>query len=97
MAAATKKIGLAHVARRTRLSTQTVCHILNPKRRDRYADTTVRRVLRAADDLGYRPNRAARALVTGRTQLVGLWVLEFRSSHYARVLHHLEEAVRSGG
>jgi LacI family transcriptional regulator len=97
MAAKKPKVGLATIAQRTRLSTQTVCHILNPQRRHRYAAATVRRVLRAADDLGYRPNRAARALVTGRTQLVGLWVLQFRSSHYARVLHHLERCVRLAG
>jgi LacI family transcriptional regulator len=83
------QVSLAHIARRTRLSAQTVCHVLNPQRRARYAPATVERVLRAADALGYRPNRAAQALVTGRTHLIGLWSWNLGSAYYAWMLSEL--------
>lgn len=45
------------------------------------APETRARVLAAAEELGYHPNLAARALVTGRTGLVGFW-MDLRYSRY---------------
>jgi len=36
------------------------------------SEETRRKVLAAAEALGYRPNRLARSMVTGRTQTIGL-------------------------
>jgi LacI family transcriptional regulator len=56
-----------------------------------------KRILAAAQKLGYRPNPHARALKHGRTGIIGLWVPDQISSHYTRVareLNHLAKAAR---
>jgi LacI family transcriptional regulator len=44
------------------------------------------RVLEAAEKLGYQPNQAARALMTGRTGLVGFWMCLGYSRYRSHVL-----------
>jgi len=65
-------------------------------------DSTREAVLRAADELGYIPNRAARALVTRRTDSVALVVSEpeeriFNQPFFARIVRGISEAVTSSG
>ncbi len=57
------------MARRAGVSRATVSHILNGQG-DRFSAETVSRVRRAAEDLGYVPSSAGRALVRGRSDLV---------------------------
>jgi len=90
-------IDLDEIASQAGLSKQTISHILNTNRQSKYAPETVRRVVGLADRLGYRPNRAARALSTGKTNLVGLWMNEARTPYYAEILKHLDEQVRAHG
>ncbi|GAB2961690.1 LacI family DNA-binding transcriptional regulator [Saccharothrix stipae] len=61
---------MADVARLAQVSHQTVSRVLNGHPHVR--DQTRMRVRAAIDQLGYRPNRLARALVTGRSQLIGV-------------------------
>ncbi|MBC6458227.1 LacI family DNA-binding transcriptional regulator [Actinomadura sp. HBU206391] len=49
-------------------------HLVNPETRAR--------VLAVADELGYRPNRAARALTTGRTHNIGLIVADIANPFF---------------
>jgi DNA-binding LacI/PurR family transcriptional regulator len=58
---------------------------------------TLERVRDAIDELGYRPNQAARALVTSRSRTIG--VLAAQSVHYgpATSLHAIEDAARDAG
>jgi len=65
------------VARLARVSHQTVSRVINGSTQVR-PDTRMR-VLAAMRTLGYRPNSAARALVTGRTQVIGVALME---GHY---------------
>jgi DNA-binding LacI/PurR family transcriptional regulator len=58
------------VARLAGVSHQTVSRVLNNHPNVRAE--TAQRVRAAIAELGYRPNRAARALVTGRSQLLGV-------------------------
>lgn len=58
------------VARRAGVSHQTVSRVLNEHPNVR--ESTRLRVRTAIADLGYRPNRAARALATGRYQSIGI-------------------------
>lgn len=57
------------VARRAGVSRATVSHVLNGQG-DRFSPETVERVRRAAEDLGYVPSSAGRALVRGRSDVV---------------------------
>jgi DNA-binding LacI/PurR family transcriptional regulator len=64
----TGRVSIRDVAREAGVSVTTVSHALNGKGRLN-ADTR-RRVREVADRLGYRPNPAARSLVSGRTGLI---------------------------
>lgn len=58
------------------------------------------RIVKIAGDLGYRPNQAARALVSARTNMVAIWLPdrtgEF-SPYYARLQHYMLLAARKYG
>ncbi|MDZ7799324.1 MAG: LacI family DNA-binding transcriptional regulator [Trueperaceae bacterium] len=60
------------VARRAGVSRSTVSVVLNGVTSVVIADTTRRRVLQAADELGYVPSAAARQLASGRARTLGL-------------------------
>ena len=52
------------------------------------------RVLAAADQLGYRPNRAARALITGRTFNIGLIVADIANPFFPPLIKAAESQAR---
>ena len=55
------------------------------------AAATRARVQAMARKLGYRPNTTARALLTGKTGLVGLWIARAYGTYSARVIFALEK------
>ncbi|MET8869078.1 LacI family DNA-binding transcriptional regulator [Nonomuraea sp. NPDC004580] len=61
-------------------------HLVNPATRSR--------VLAAADDLGYRPNRAARALTTGRTYNMGLIVADIANPFFPPLIKAAQSQAR---
>ncbi|MEU6729588.1 LacI family DNA-binding transcriptional regulator [Nonomuraea wenchangensis] len=61
-------------------------HLVNPATRSR--------VLAAADDLGYRPNRAARALTTGRTFNMGLIVADIANPFFPPLIKAAQAQAR---
>jgi DNA-binding LacI/PurR family transcriptional regulator len=65
-----RRTTVADVARRAGVSAMTVSNVLNAPHR--VSDSTVRSVRAAIDELGYIPNHAARALSSGRSQVIGL-------------------------
>ncbi|NUR27961.1 MAG: LacI family DNA-binding transcriptional regulator, partial [Catenulispora sp.] len=52
------------------------------------------RVLAAAERLGYRPNRAARALITGRTHNIGLIVADIANPFFPPLIKAAEGEAR---
>jgi LacI family transcriptional regulator len=64
-------VTLRHIAAQTGLSVSTVSHILN-RNSQRYNSQTRERVLGAARDLGYTPNRYAQVIRQGRSGIVGM-------------------------
>ena len=68
-----------HIARECGLSQPTVSHILG-NRADRYSPVTRKRVIEAAERLGYRPNVAARATRSGRFDNIALLLSSTGSS-----------------
>ena len=65
------KVTIRQIAARTGLSPITVSRVLGDKS-DKHRPETRERVLRAAEELGYRINTAARAISTGRFGSVAL-------------------------
>ncbi len=55
------------------------------------------RVLKRIKELNYQPNLAARALVTGRTHLVGLIVPDLVHAFFAEVAKGISGALRAKG
>lgn len=62
-------------------------HLVNPETRSR--------VLACAERLGYRPNRAARALITGRTHNIGLIVADIANPFFPPLIKAAESQARS--
>ncbi|HEY0811790.1 MAG TPA: LacI family DNA-binding transcriptional regulator [Pseudonocardia sp.] len=86
---------MVDVARLAGVSHQTVSRVLNNHPNVR--PDTARRVRAAITELGYRPNRAARALVTGRTQLLGVVGLNTTLYGPASMLAAFEQAAAAAG
>jgi LacI family transcriptional regulator len=63
-------VTIRDVAKRASVSISTASRILSNSTTEKFAEATQARVLRASLELGYRPNFAARALVSGRTRIV---------------------------
>ncbi len=55
------------------VSQATVSYVLNAKSSTRISPETRRRVLDAADTLSYRPNAIARAMVSGKSKIIGTY------------------------
>ncbi len=79
---------IEELAKSVNLNKSSVSRILNGKGNG-HSDQTRTRVLTAAAALGYQPNPAARALATGATRIVELWVVTHEDySPYFGYQHH---------
>ncbi|MFI5855356.1 LacI family DNA-binding transcriptional regulator [Streptomyces parvulus] len=78
---------LKDVAERAGVSIKTVSNVVRGA--PRVSDTTRARVLRAVEELGYRPNPSARRLRTGRSGLIALVVPELATPYFAELAHHV--------
>ncbi|WP_181139307.1 LacI family DNA-binding transcriptional regulator [Streptomyces sp. Ru72] len=85
----------ADVAQLAGVSRKTVSRVLNNE--PYVSDEARRRVLAAADELGYRLNHAARALASGRTRSIGVIALGTAGYGTASLLVGIEQAVRDAG
>ena len=85
------------VARRAGVSQSTVSLVLAGKATGRVGNKTREAVLRAAQELGYRPNTAARTLRLGRNQIVALVVSDVSNPFFASVLSGSEQVARREG
>jgi DNA-binding LacI/PurR family transcriptional regulator len=86
---------MTEVARLAGVSQKTVSRVVN---NERYVSDALReKVLRAAAELGFRPNTAARALITGRFHRIGVVSLGSALFGPASLLVALERATRAAG
>ncbi|MEV7804714.1 LacI family DNA-binding transcriptional regulator [Microbispora sp. NPDC088329] len=85
-------VTLADVARRSGTSTAVVSYVMNNGPRP-VAPATRERVLAAAAELGYRPNRIARALRAGTTGVVGLVLADASNPYFAALARSIERAL----
>lgn len=91
----TQKPVMADVARLAGVSHQTVSRVINGSPSIRPA--TKERVEQAIAELGYRPNTAARALVTRRSGIIG--IIGANIAHYgpSSIQRSVQEAARAAG
>lgn len=90
-----RQVVMVDVARRAGVSHQTVSRVINDPERVR--TETREKVLAAIRELDYRPNRAARALATGRTGTVGVVAYDTRLYGPASMLHAIQLAAQDAG
>ncbi len=91
----TSRPTLADVAKRAGVSGQTVSRVVNGAHT--VTAGTAARVQVAIDELGYRPNGAARALKAGRTNTVGVVTADSTLHGSTSLLYAVERAVRAAG
>lgn len=81
---------LADVAARAGVSKKTVSNVVNDF--PFVAESTRERVLKAIDELGYRPNLSARNLARGRTGAIALVIPRLDLPYFSELARHVVEA-----
>ncbi|MFG3340934.1 LacI family DNA-binding transcriptional regulator [Glycomyces sp. NPDC048151] len=91
-----KRVTILDVAAEAGVSRQTVTRAMNDM--GDINEATRRKVLEAAERLGYRPSRHARSLVTRqKTHAVGLFVASFRNPYYTDIAGDMLEGAAARG
>lgn len=83
------------VARRAGVATGTVSNVLNNPHK--VADSTRARVEQAIDELGFVRNNAARTLVSGRSDTVGMVLIDLGNSLFVDIARGAEAAAAEAG
>lgn len=86
------RVGIHDVAERAGVSVATVSRSYSAP--DTVREATRSRVLEVATALGYRPNRAARGLITGRTGNIGVIVPDLANPYFQGVLKGAQARAR---
>jgi LacI family transcriptional regulator len=88
-------VTIPDVARRAGVSTATAARALGGYGAASESARTA--VLRAAEELGYRRNDLARAMITGRTNTLGLVIADIENPFFARAARGVSDAARAAG
>lgn len=83
------------VARRAGVSQSAVSRVFTPGAS--VSKSTREKVERAAEELGYRPNVLARAMITGKSRIIGLVVAYLENQFYPQVVERLSVALQNEG
>ena len=75
----------------------TASRAINAATRDLVNDETARRVLAAADELGYRPNPIARGLKTSRSYTVGVLIPDLTNPLFPRIVRGIQDKLEESG
>lgn len=89
------KITSLQVAERAGVSQSAVSRVFTPGASA--SPKTAARVRKAASELGYRPNVLARAMITGKSRIIGLVVAYLENQFYPIVLERLSNALQAQG
>ena len=93
-----QSVTLKDIATRAGVSAMTVSVVLSGRSKNVFvSEATRQRVLALAQEMGYRPNSAARALATGRTYLVEFWAQSVSNPYFNAVYHLARRELQSYG
>lgn len=90
-----ERITSLQVAQRAGVSQSAVSRVFTPG--TSVSKATREKVMRAAEDLGYRPNVLARAMITGKSRIIGLVVAYLDNQFYPEVVERLSVALQTKG
>ena len=90
-----EKVTSSDVARLAGVSQSAVSRVFTP---GGSASAAIRaKVLKASEDLGYRPNTLARAMITGKSRVIGVVVAYLENQFYPLALERLDKALKDRG
>ncbi|TNF17955.1 MAG: LacI family DNA-binding transcriptional regulator [Rhodobacteraceae bacterium] len=92
---ASERITSMQVAQRAGVSQSAVSRVFTPGAS--VSRATRDKVMRAAEELGYRPNVLARAMITGKSRIIGLVVAYLENQFYPQVVERLSVALQDKG
>jgi LacI family transcriptional regulator len=90
-------VTLRDVARVAGVHPATVSRALNEETRALVNEETARRVLKAAEELGYRPNPIARGLKTNRSYTIGVLIPDLTNPLFPPILRGIEDRLETDG
>ncbi|EYD77212.1 Maltose operon transcriptional repressor MalR, LacI family [Rubellimicrobium mesophilum DSM 19309] len=90
-----EKVTSAQVAALAGVSQSAVSRVFTPGAS--VSPKTAEKVRAAAEKLGYRPNVLARAMITGKSRIIGLVVAYLENQFYPVALEHLSRALQAEG
>ncbi len=88
-------VNIHDVAKRARVSIATVSRVVN--RISSVDEELARRVWKAVDEVGYVPNTQARALVSGRSHILGLIVSDITNPFFPEIVKEFENLAVAQG
>jgi LacI family transcriptional regulator len=91
------RVKLKDVAARAGVAVNTASTILNRRPNSWASKETEERVFAAAAEMGYRPNKTARALRSGRFYTIGLIIQDVTNPFFCTIADELEAAVEARG
>lgn len=92
-----KKVSIKDVALKAGVSIASVSYVLNNKENSRIGKDTADKVIKAAEELNYRANTAAKNLKTQRTNIIGLIVADIANPYFSQIARIIEnEATKKG-
>jgi len=92
-----RTVTLRDVAAQAGVHPATASRALNPETRLLVRDDTARRVLEAAEALGYHPNPVARSLRTRRSNTVGVLIPDLTNPLFPPIVRALEDRLAAAG
>jgi LacI family transcriptional regulator len=90
-------VTIRDVARLAEVHPGTVSRALNEETRALVNPETADRVLRAAEELGYRPNRIARGLKTSRSHTIGVLIPDITNPVFPPIVRGIEDRLDQAG
>ena len=90
-------VTLRDVARVAGVHPATVSRALNEETRSLVNEETGRRVLKAAEELGYQPNPIARGLKTNRSYTIGVLIPDLTNPLFPPILRGIEDRLETAG
>jgi LacI family transcriptional regulator len=91
------RVTLRDVARAADVHPGTASRALNAETRSLVNPETARRVLEAAEELGYRPNPIARGLKTNRSYTIGVLIPDITNPLFPPILRGIEDRLEEDG
>jgi len=93
-----KKVSIHDLARHLKVSSATISFVLNGKASEkRISRALENKILKYADKIGYRPNRVAQSLRTGKSRIIGMLVEGISDPFFSSIARIIEEKMQQHG